>query len=193
MATSDADHEAEPAKPRFHGGLAQGFGAIAVAAVVTGTISAASWDDPIAPRLALVSFVIFVGALALGSSRIVGLSSCGVLGSALIASAMVQESTWVESVFVGCAWYVAVELAWDSVERRDDALRSGQFNIRRVQEVSSIVAICLVLAAIAFAATALGPSRTLASRAMFILIAISGLAAAIGHISATAPNPTEEV
>lgn len=180
--------EAEISNPRFHRGLAQGFTSILAAAAVIATISASSWSDPIAPRLSILSFAIFCVALTVGSSRIVGLTSLGVLGSALIASALAETSTWVESIFIGCLWYVAVELAWDSIDRRDGAVRSVAYNLRRVQELSSVVVICLGVTWIAFALTALGPSRTLVGRGVLLLLALAALAVAIGHIASTAPK-----
>ena len=181
---------AERSSPRFHHGLAQAFASIIVAGIVATTISVSSRSDPIAPRLAILSFVVFCLALAVGSSRIVGLASFGVLGSALIASALTETSTWVESIVLGCLWYVAVELAWDSISRRDGAVRSVAYNLRRVQALSSVVVLCLGVAWIAFAATALGPSRTLLGRAAFLLAALGALAFAIRHITATAPKST---
>lgn len=180
--------EAEISNPRFHGGLAQGLTSVLAAATVIGSILTSSWSDPIAPRLSILSFAIFCVALALGSSRIVGLTSFGVLGSALIASALSESSTWIESIFIGCLWYVAVELAWDSIDRRDGAVRSVSYNMRRVQELSSVVVVCLGVAWIAFAATELGPSRTLVGRGVFLVLALAGLWVALGHIASTAPK-----
>ncbi len=176
----------------FRDGGTQGLAAVA-AAITTAAVVAtsASSDDELAGRLAIVGAVVFVIALALGSARLVGAASLPVLGSALASSAGAGDPAWVRSIVLGCLWYVAVELAWASIECRDGAQRGTALDIRRINEVASIVVISLAVTMSAYAASSFDVSRTLARQVLLIVAVIAALGLAIRHVVATAPTKGE--
>ena len=103
-------------------GLLQTGTALALAGATAGVIASSSWTrTEVAGRLAITGVVLFAIALVVGSPRFVGLATVPVLGGALIASALGAEPAWLRSIVLGCVWYVAVELAWEAIERRDGA------------------------------------------------------------------------
>lgn len=173
---------------QFHDGATQGLAAMA-AGIVTASIiaSSASSGDPLTGRLAILGVVLFAVALALGSARIVGVTSLPVLGSALASSATADNPAWVQSIIVGCLWYVAVELAWDSIERRDGARRAIALDLRRINEVASVVFIALAVTATAYAASSFDLSRTLVRQVVLVVALIAALVLAIRHVVATSP------
>lgn len=176
----------------FHDGGPQGLAAVAAAITTAAVIVAsASSDDELAGRLAIVGAVVFVIALALGSARIVGATSLPVLGSALASSAGAGDPAWVRSILLGCLWYVAVELAWDSIERRDGARRGTALDLRRTNELAAIVVISLAVTVSAYAASSFDVPRTLARQFLLIVAVIAALVLTIRHVVATAPTNEE--
>ena len=157
----------------------------AVAAVVLAAATAAVIAAPTSARadfggrLAMVGVVAFVIALAVGSARAVGLATVPVLGSALIATSGADDPDWVRSIVVGCLWYVAVELAWDSIERRDGGERTSALVHRRVHEVATVVTLSLIVTISGFLASGVAPPRTLLTQGPIVV----GLLAAIGLTS----------
>lgn len=159
-----------------------------VLAAVTATLIAVSTSSlsGVAGRLAIASVVVFAVATLLGSARVVGLTTVPVLGAALMASATTEEPAWVRSMVLGCIWYVAVELAWDSIERRDGGHRSSALDHRRAFEVATVVVISLAVTSAGFAASTLAPQRTLFAQAAMVLVVLAALGFAIRHVDATA-------
>jgi hypothetical protein len=182
----------EPDGRRFHNGGTQGLGALVVAAVTATMVAASNWTgDNVAGRFAIAGVVLFAIALAVGSARLVGVASLPVLGSALFASATADSPAWVRSIVVGCLWYVAVELAWDSIERRKGVKRSPALELRRINEVSSIVVISLGVTVTAYAASSLDAPRTLIGQAVIVVALLAALVFAIRHVVATGARPAE--
>lgn len=174
---------------RFHDGAAQGLAALGVATVTALIIAtSAEADDPLTGRLVVAGVVLFAMALAFGSARIVGATSFLVLGSALAGSATADNPAWVQSIIVGCLWYVAVELAWDSIERRDGAERAMTLDLRRLNEITTIVVAALAVTVSAYAASSLETPRTFFRQAVLIVALIAALGIAIRHLVATSPT-----
>lgn len=93
---------------------------------------------------------------------------------------------------LGCLWYVAVELAWDAIERRSDGQRSSALDLRRINEVSTVVVVSLVVTASAYAASSLDAPRTLLRQAVIVIALLAALVIAIRHILATAPPAADD-
>lgn len=179
---------------RFHGGSTQGIGALVAAGVTTTMIAASNWTgDNVAGRFALAGFALFVIALAFGSARFVGMASLPVLGSALFASTTADSPAWVRSIVVGCLWYVAVELAWDSIERRKGVRRSRALELRRINEVSSIAVISLGVTVTAYAGSSLDAPRTLIGQAVIVVSLLAALIFTIRHVETTGAPPSNRV
>ncbi len=176
----------------FHEGGVQALGAIMAAGATAAIVSSASSQGEGAGRLAVAGVLIFVLALGLGSARVVGACSFPVLGSALISSATADQTAWFQSIAVGCLWYVAVELAWDSIERRTPAVRSPAVDLRRVNEVSSIVLISLAVTVSAYWASTLDAVRTPGRQGLLVVAVISALGLTVRHLASTAPTTTSD-
>ncbi len=159
---------------------------IGIASVVA--VSSAA-QTRIAGRLAVVGVATLSIALVLGSARLVGVATVPVLGGALVASAVAGEPTWVRATVLGCLWYIAAELAWDAIERRDGAQRSHGFAARRVHEVATVVALSLATAMAGFLVSSLAPVRTLFTTALLITGLVAGLILSTRHLQRFHPAP----
>jgi len=149
--------------------------ATATATAVSITLSATDHRD-VAGRLAVSGVILFAFTLAVGSARLVGLATLPVFGAALVAAG---GRASVGSIVVGCLWYVALELAWDSIERRDGGERTAAFVHRRVHEVATVVTLALVVTIAGFAATDAAPERSLFTQGPIIV----GLLIALGLVT----------
>lgn len=130
---------------------------------------ASTWSERVhGGRLALVGVALFVTGLALGRAGIVGLASLPVLGGALAGLADGAETDWVRSIVLGCLWYLAVELAWEAIERRDGADRTEAFNARRIEETTTVVTISLLITVAGALLSFLAPARTVLAVALVI-------------------------
>jgi hypothetical protein len=179
----------ESGRRRLSDGAVQGAGALLVATAVGATVVISSWgEDVIAGRLALVGVLLFSITLGIGSARMVGATSIPVLGSALIASATADATSWPQSILIGIGWYVAMELAWDSIERRRGSQRSSELDVRRIQEVSSVVVLSLAVTVTAYLIAGFRIERSLLGQIIVIGAVISALAFALTHIDSTAPE-----
>ena len=149
---------------------------VASAAVVLAIVSA---DDlaVIVFQFSMVAMVLFVVGVLAGSERGVAVASLPFLAGAALALDDPDED-WSRALVVGLLWYVASELAWASIETRDDVDRSPAIGRRRTREVATIVvtAAGIGLAAIVLAQAA--PTRTLVVKGAVVIAMVVGLAAA---------------
>ena len=151
-------------------GLAQMVAALAFASGAGGFVVATSWDQSqIAGRLAIGGVALFVLALTIGSPHLVGATTVPMLGSALMASGAGSEPAWVRSIVLGCLWYVAAELAWDAIERRDGCERSREFGFRRTNEVATVVVLSLGVTTVGFLLSFLAPTRSMVAAGAALL------------------------
>jgi hypothetical protein len=156
---------------------------VAVAAFVTGS---ATWGtSQTGGRLAVIGAALFVLALLLGSARFLGVSS--LLGlAALLATTLGSDMTsWVRALVVGALWYLAVELGWDAIERRDGVRRTPAYVNRRLEETSTVVLLSVVLTAGVFFASEMAPLRTI----LVIATALIGIAVALGLVASGLRRP----
>ena len=129
--------------PLLKSGIAQAGGAVTTA--TTSALLVIGWATDhrdVAGRLALAGLILFGLTLALGSARLVGLATLPMLGAALVAA---DGRASIGSIVVGCLWYVTLELAWDSIERRDGGERTAAYAHRRVFEVTTVVTLTLAV------------------------------------------------
>jgi hypothetical protein len=171
-------------------GLLQGVTALAMAGATATliAISAGSRAD-YAGRLAAGAVVIFALGLVLGSARTIGLTTLPMLGAALAAPATAGSPMWLRSMIIGILWYIASELAWDAIERRDGAKRSATLDFRRAFEVSTVATVALAITAAGFVASNLAPTRTLLSVGFVIGGLYVGLSLATRHVGDAGPDP----
>ena len=171
---------------RGHG---RALGAIVLAAATASMIVVPTWtDEVIAARLAILGLTLIVVALALGSNRLIGLASIPMLGSAAIASAVADDPDWIRTIAVGCLWYVAVELAWDSVEQREDGARGRSLDRRRINELATVVTVALVIAIVGASASGFSRPRTLLVQAPIVLSLFVAIGAATALLARSAPE-----
>lgn len=143
-------------------GRLQAAQALVLAGLGAGVVAASSGGQAqLATRLALAGVVMLGAGLALGSPRLVGVTTVPMLAAALISSGAGSETAWVQSIVLGCLWYVTAELAWDAIERRDGAKRTAEFDNRRTQEVATITALSIASTSVGFLFSYLAPTRSI--------------------------------
>jgi hypothetical protein len=160
----------------LRGGRVQSAAALGLCIAIAIIIAMSSRGQAaIAGQLAAFGVILVACALALGSARLIGVATLPMLGAALIASAVADEPAWARSIVLGILWYVAAEVAWDGIERRDGVNRSSAFDNRRIDEVAVVVTLSLVIAGAGLLAASFAPTRTIFSVGLVIV----GLLAAL--------------
>jgi hypothetical protein len=150
--------------------------AVGLAALTGAVITVSTWADRVAGgRLALVGVALFAAGLALGRPRLVGVASLPVLGGALVAVAGGAETNWVGAIVLGGLWYLAVELAWEAIERRDGAERTSAYDAQRIDEITTVVALSCLITAAGALLSFLAPVRTV----VVVGLVAAGLMAAL--------------
>ncbi|NNC80805.1 MAG: hypothetical protein HKN94_11725 [Acidimicrobiales bacterium] len=163
----------------FRPGAVQAVLSLVAAVSVTAAIASASpISTEIGGRLAVAAFVCFILTLAYGSARFVGLSSIPMLSAALAASSS-NDPAWVPAIVIGCLWYAAVELAWESIDRRSRGTPSVAVSQQRLNEVATVATLALAVTAAALTFASAAPQRTLLSQGPIII----GLFAAITFVA----------
>lgn len=166
---------------RWQTGVALGIAGVVAMVIAFSTSS----EIEIAGRLAIIGVALFAVAVTLGSARLVGFATLPVLAAALVASVAAAEPAWVRSIVLGIAWYMAVELAWDAIERRDGVERSSAFNDRRIDEVTTVVILALVITTAGFLLSFLAPVRTVLVVGLVIICLLAGLRLATRRLQAS--------
>ena len=158
-------------------GWPQALEALLLAGAAAGVIAASSWGrSQTAGRLAFFGIVVFLIALIWGSGLLVGLASLPVLVAALVSTIGGDSPAWIRALVVGVLWFLAAELGWDAIERRDGVRRTAAYNSRRIDEAITVVLLSLAVTLAAFLTSETAPLRT----AFVIAIALLAIAGAIG-------------
>lgn len=164
-------------------GRLQTAAALVVALAIVGVIAVPSWtESQTAGRMAIFGFGLFAFALAVGSARLVGVATLPIFAAALIVSAGADDPVWVRSIVLGVLWYLAAELAWEGIERRDGATRSSAFNDRRIDEATTVLVLTLAITTAAFLTSFLTPVRTVLAVGLIIVGLITALNLANRHL-----------
>ena len=164
-------------------GRLQTAAALVVALAIVGVVAVPSWaESQTAGRMAIFGFGLFAFALAVGSARLVGVATLPIFAAALIASAGADDPVWVRSIVLGVLWYLAAELAWEGIERRDGATRSSAFNDRRIDEATTVLVLTLAVTTAAFLTSFLTPVRTVLAVGLVIVGLITALNLANRHL-----------
>ena len=164
-------------------GRLQTAAALVVALAIVGVVAVPSWaESQTAGRMAIFGFGLFAFALAVGSARLVGIATLPIFAAALIASAGADDPVWVRSIVLGVLWYLAAELAWEGIERRDGATRSSAFNDRRIDEATTVLVLTLAVTTAAFLTSFLTPVRTVLAVGLVIVGLITALNLANRHL-----------
>lgn len=157
-------------------GRLQTAAALVVALAIVGVVAVPTWTESQIPgRMAIFGFGLFALALSVGSARLVGVATLPIFAAALIASAGADDPAWVRSIVLGVLWYIAAELAWEGIERRDGATRSSAFNDRRIDEATTVLAVSLAVTTAAFLTSFLAPVRTVLAVGLVIVGLITAL------------------
>lgn len=125
-----------------------------------------------------LALLIYILPLFVGSARWLGASSIPLLGAATIEAGFGAEPTWLRSLAIGCAWFVAVEAGWEAIDRRSGAHYTNAATARRLQEVTTVVAISVFVGAAATLGAVLAPTRSIPLQALVI----GGLLVAFGLV-----------
>ncbi len=167
-------------------GWMQTVASLLVGAAVAAIVAVSAWSNvEIAGRLAIIAVVILALALVVGSAWLVGAASIPLLAAALISSGSQSEPAWIQTLLVGCLWYVALELAWDAIDRRAGGPLDGLVARVRIHEVSTVVVVAFGVGVVGLVATEVAPDRDLIAQAPILVGLLLALGAAIRHLRRT--------
>lgn len=142
-------------------------------------------EDTIVGQLAGFGVIAFCVSVWFGARQLAGFASVPVLGSELIEVSASDESIWIQTLIVGCLWYVTVEVGWEAIERRDASQHSRAAVLQRSREVITVVALSLIGGVMALVTVSVAPVRTLPVQALVIIGVLSLFVMSLRHVSAS--------
>ena len=116
--------------------------------------------------------LVVVVALVFDLPQVLAASTILVLGAVLVEAGLGDEPTWIRSLAIGCLWFITVEVGWEALERRDGSRRTAAAFARRVQELSTVVVLALVLGVVAIALISFAPARSVLLQAVILALVI---------------------
>ena len=171
-------------------GWPQAIASVPVISVAVLVVAAPSWERSQTPgRLAISGAIFFILALAVGSRGLIAVGGVLVLSAALFTTAGAESTAWVRSAAVGVLLYVAIEIAWDAIDRRDGVERTARFTGRKVDETTRVVILSLGVTGAIYLLSAWAPIRTV----FVIALAFLGVAVAIGIVTRRLREPEETI
>lgn len=141
----------------------------------------------LAARLGVAGLLILAVGVLLGSTGLVGFATLPALAGATIGLDRPQGHAWGQALLIAVLWYVAVELAWAAIERRDGTERSPAVARLRVREVATVVAVVVVVGVAGSLLTTLAPVRTVPVRALAVVAVLGGVVAVGRHLTGRTP------
>lgn len=172
--------------------LRPGLATSAVATVlfaICATVVALSAEDLhwLANRAAIAALIVALFGLVIGIDGLIGLATLPMLGGALAGVDPASGPALGRSLIIGCLWYIGLELAWWSVELRNNTVRSPAIAQQRAREVATVVIVTLAVGLAATGFTYLAPTRTLLVRALMAGAILITLAGAARHLTTSGP------
>ncbi len=137
----------------------------------------------LAIRLGVAGAVVLAAGLLVGSSGLVGLATLPALAGAVIGLDRPEGHAWGRALLLAVLWYVAVELAWAAIERRDGTRRTPAVDRLRVQEVATVVTVVVVVGVAGSLLTTVAPVRTVPVRGLAVLAVLAGVVAIGRHLT----------
>lgn len=173
-------------------GWQPGAAGLAVASICTVVVARAGSAIPwLEIRAPLAGLVFLAAGLLIGSERLVGFASLPMLAGALLSVEPIDGPAWGRSLIVGCLWYVALELAWASVERRDGVERAEAIGRQRRREVSQVVIVAIAVGLGSALLATVAPARSLFVRGVVIAGFLAALIAAADRLTTSRPETDE--
>ena len=145
-----------------------------VAATVAGVVLLLGTVDDRLTSLVLLFGILGIamqlGSLVLGLPWFVGASFAPLLFACGLAAASSDAKPAFVWVVVGCLWFVAAELAWEAIDRRDGLVRPRPVAIARFRDVAIVLALALGTGFMAVLGSGAPPVRSLPLQALVMLI-----------------------
>lgn len=183
-----------PAQPMVRLGRLQALAAVVVAGSAGWvTVATTTRFTDSAARFVGIGLVVFVVAVIGGSRFAVGGAILVALIGAVIEIGTVPVQRWERSLMIACLWYVAAELAWDSMERRDGRIRPPAVAFERAQEIGTVVVVSLVATIVAVSLLGAAPPRTLVVLAVTVGGVALALIGATRRLTATDAQSIDEI
>lgn len=164
-----------------------------VAATAAYVAITATEQPRVVATLMVAAFVTHAVVIFVGSPRLVISSSVFVLAAVTVEALGSDEPLWIRSIIVGLLWYVAMEVSWHALERRDGTIFTRAAVAHRVQEVAGVVALTLALGLVAIVLATAAPGRSVALQAMVlggVLAAVAALARQLAPDDESNPSIT---
>jgi hypothetical protein len=143
----------------------------------------------LSPRLVLAGLALYVLSVGMGLQRGIGCAAVPVLTAAVFSEDVTGGIDWGRPLIIGCMWYVASELGWESIER-SDIVASRAVGSQRQREVATVVIVTIAIGLLAAGAATFAPTRTLLLRAFAVVAVVAALGAALNRLNRQA-EPTE--
>lgn len=126
--------------------------------------------------LMVAAALVHAAVVFVGSSRLVATSVVFMLVAVTVESSVSEDPLWLRSIAVGLLWYVALEVSWHALSRRDGTVYTPAAITRRVHDVTIVVGLSLVVGLFAVIAATIAPGRSLALQALVLGGVLAALA-----------------
>ncbi|MGF1600040.1 MAG: hypothetical protein ACFCVK_24550 [Acidimicrobiales bacterium] len=147
-------------------GWPAGVAAPVVAAASTViTIHAAVSLDWLVARIGVVAVSLLAIGVAVGSERLAATAVVPGLAGLVIGAGSPDRVAGVAALTIGCGWFLALELALASIERRSGAVPTAAARAVRRREVATVLVVALVVGGTGMALATTVPERSLTVRA----------------------------
>lgn len=153
------------------------------------TVATTSRFADSAARLAGIGLFVFVASVVTGSRSAVGAGVFCALVGAVVEIGTVPVQRWERALLIAGLWYVAAELAWDSMERRDGRERPPAVTLLRFREMGTVLVISLLATVVAVSFVGAAPSRTLLVMAVTLGVVALALIAATRRLHTAGADP----
>jgi len=129
------------------------------------------------------ALIVLVGSLILGLPQVMASSTVLIMGAVMVEAGLSDDPSWIRALVIGCLWFVTIETGWEALDRRDGSRRSAGSVAWRVQEVTTVVVVALILGLVAAVSTSLAPSRTVLLQALVLGLVIGTFATMLRRVA----------
>lgn len=120
--------------------------------------------------LCIFGTIIQVASLILGLPWLAGSSLVALLAAVAIGAAATTEAPASAWITIGCLWFLALELGWEAIDRRDGIMRARAVSWTRITDVGLVVAITVGTGVVAAVGSSGPPVRSLPLQVLVMLV-----------------------
>lgn len=159
--------------------------AAVTALVISGTAIDHQWA---VDRLVVLAWLLTIGGMGLGSSRMITVAAAPALGAAMLGLWPSGGAAWGSALLIGCLCYVTTELSWAAEAAGDGVGRSTSLISLQIREGAIVVILTVMGGTAAALIGRSAPTRTLLVQIIGLVVVLAALAAVVVHLGRDEPS-----